>query len=528
MTPRPHLGRSAGLVVPLFSLRSGRDWGIGDIGDLPPFAGWLSSGGFRVLQLLPTNTLAEGETSPYSALSAMAIDPVYVAVDEVPEFPGFGGEARLPLGAQAALRTARSGSRVRYAQVREAKESALRLCFSLFWDVDWVRTTPRAGAFAAYASWEDWWLGDYALFCALRGRFGGRAWQEWPEPIRLRDRDALEAARRELADEILYHQFVQWVADDQWSRARDAMGDVHLFGDFPFMVGADSADVWANQHLFRFDATVGTPPDAFSATGQDWGLPVYRWDRMHAEDDRWLRQRARRAARLYDGVRLDHLVGFYRTYSRTTGSTTGGLDPPDEPEQLRQGERLMALFAESGLQLTAEDLGSVPDFVRLSLGRLKIPGYKVLRWEREWDVPGEPFRSPARYPPTSVATTGTHDTEPLVTWWSEAPAEERLAFARLIENRPELRGNDVAELPFTPELRDILLELLYTSGSDLLLLPIQDVFGWSERINIPATVGADNWTWRLPLTTAELADHPEARARTTFLHGLASESGRLS
>ena len=148
---------------------------------------------------------------------------------------------------------------------------------------------------------------------------GAQSWVDWPEPLRSATRPRSTRRGASSSRKILFHQYVQWLADEQWQAAREAMGEVRLFGDFPFMVAADSADVWARQHLFRFDATVGTAPDAFSETGQDWGLPVYRWDVMEGEDFRWLRQRARRMARLYDGYRVDHLVGFFRTYSRRIG-----------------------------------------------------------------------------------------------------------------------------------------------------------------------------------------------------------------
>ncbi len=218
---------------------------------------------------------------------------------------------------------------------------------------------------------------------------------------------------------------MQWIADTQWETAREQLGEIRLFGDFPFMVSTDSADVWANQHAFRFDRTVGTPPDAFSATGQDWGLPVYRWDVMAAEDDRWLRQRARRMARLYDGYRVDHLVGFFRTYSRRLGETLGDFDPADEAEQRRQGERILQLFLATDAQVTAEDLGLIPDFVRASLARLQVPGYKVLRWERDWHRAGQPMLDPATFPAVSVTTTSTHDIEPLALWWEMLDDRER-------------------------------------------------------------------------------------------------------
>jgi 4-alpha-glucanotransferase len=525
MRPRPLVGRSAGLVVPLFSLHSARSWGIGDIGDLAPCARWLERAGLSALQLLPACTLPAGQTSPYSALSAMAIDPIYLAMGDVSDFRALGGEVRLPLADQMALRNARSASRVRYVEARQAKESALRLSFSLFYDVDWLRTTARAGAFAAFVSWEDWWLADYALYSALRERYDRRPWMEWPDPVRHRDPVAMDDARRELEQEILFHQYVQWLADDQWERAREAMRDVRLFGDFPFMVAADSADVWARQDLFRFDATVGTAPDAFSETGQDWGLPVYRWDVMAAEDHRWLRQRARRMARLYDGYRVDHLVGFFRTYSRPVGETTGQFEPPDVPSQMALGERLLALFQEGSAQITAEDLGSVPDFVRESLLRLKVPGYKVLRWERAWKKVGKPFLDPATYPQISVVTTSVHDIAPLALWWEEADEDERRAFAALI-NSSATAEQAAATSAFTPTLRDEILELAYHAGSDLLLLPVQDAFGWRDRINTPATVGDENWAWRMPIGVDALETSVEAKEGAERLRRLAEASGR--
>ena len=521
MRPQPPLGRSAGLVVPLFSLHSSRSAGIGDIGDLAPLGAWMRRAGLRALQLLPVGTLPAGETSPYSALSAMAIDPVYVSLADVADFQALGGEVRLPLADQIALRSTRTASLVQYATVRQAKQSALRLAFSLFWDVDWVRTTARAGAFAAFVSWEDWWLEDYAVYSALRQRYGDRPWTQWPASLRDRNPAALEAARRELEQEVLFHQYVQWIADTQWEAAREQLGEIRLFGDFPFMVSTDSADVWANQQVFRFDRTVGTPPDAFSAIGQDWGLPVYRWDVMAEQDDRWLRQRARRMARLYDGYRVDHLVGFFRTFSRPLGQIVGAFDPTDEAEQRRQGERILQLFIATGAQVTAEDLGLIPDFVRASLARLQVPGYKVLRWERDWHRPGEPMLDPTTFPPVSVTTTSTHDIEPLALWWDRLDDRERAMMLRALGLPP------LPAAGFGPAIHDRLLDQAYRAGSDLLLLPIQDVFGWRDRVNTPATVGEQNWTWKLPMPVEALSADPEALDRADALHKLATDTGRL-
>jgi 4-alpha-glucanotransferase len=526
--PIVRTGRTAGVLVPLFSAASSRGWGIGEILDIIPMTRWLREAGMGVLQLLPINEVAPGETSPYSAISAMAINPIYISLADVSDFAAFGGEPRLDLADQVVLRSARSSSRVDYAAIRRVKEHALRMAFSYFWDTEWVRGTARAGSFAAFCSWEEWWLGDYALYRALRDRFGGQPWTEWDGPLRDRDPEALDVVRRELESEILYYQYLQWLADDQWETAREQAAPVALFGDFPFMVSTDSADVWARQHLFRLDATVGVPPDAFSSTGQDWGLPVYRWPIMAADDFGWLRDRARRMAKLFDGYRIDHLVGFYRTYSRELGELDGTFDPPTEREQLALGERLMAIFLSCGARIVAEDLGSVPDFVRESLTRLGIPGYKVVRWEREWDTKGHPFRDPAEYPELALATTGTHDTEPNAVWWNDAPIAEREALAKLADLADLLaHRSDLETMRFTPELRDRILEMLFRSPADLLVLPIQDVFGWSDRINTPATVTDENWTWRLPWPVDQLAVPPEAQERARALRTWAERTHRL-
>jgi len=286
---------------------------------------------------------------------------------------------------------------------------------------------------------------------------------------------------------------------------------VQLFGDLPFMVDGDSADVWARQHQFRLDVSVGAPPDAFSATGQDWGMPLYEWDVMQREDYRWLRERARRSADLFDGYRVDHLVGFYRTYGKRRDGGEGFFTPPDEPSQIAQGERLMDLFRSAGAEIIAEDLGTVPDSVRASLARMAVPGYRVFRWERHWHSHGQPFRDPLQYPPSSVATSGTHDTEPLIIWWERAPEEERRKVADLALIQRLAGGASIADADYQATVRDVALEALYASGSDLLLLPIQDAFGWRDRVNEPATVTDSNWTYRLPWPSDTLDEQAEAR-----------------
>jgi 4-alpha-glucanotransferase len=528
MTPPPPGSRRAGILVPLFSIPSTRSWGIGEIGDIEPTARWLRAGGQRLLQLLPINEMPPGEASPYSALSAMAIDPQYITLDLLEDFAATGGEEALDPAVRERLERVRLAPGLDYQGVRELKGIALRRGFRHFYEHEWESGTRRSAALRAFIEEQAWWLDEYALFRAIHAQQEERAWTSWSEPLRARRPEALATARAELAEDILFRQYLQWVAGDQWGTARDRAGDVALFGDLPFMVSGDSADVWSRQEQFRLDASVGVPPDAFSAEGQDWGLPVYRWDVCAATDFEWLRQRARRNADLFDGYRIDHLVGFYRTYFRPRDGSEPQFTPAEEQEQLALGERVLGALREPGAEITAEDLGTVPDFVRESLARLGIPGYKVFRWEREWHIEGQPFRDPRDYPPLSVAVSGTHDTEPMTVWWETATHAEREGVLAIPSLRERISEEDVATMDagLSHVVHEAILEALYASGSNLLILPIQDVFGWRDRINQPATIGDGNWTWRLPWPADRLFTEPAAMNVANQLRQWAQEYGR--
>jgi len=514
-------GRHAGVLVPLFSVPSRRSWGIGEIPDLVPLSRWLVRAGLDFVQFLPLNEMQEGQSSPYSALSAMAIDPVYIAIEDVDEFV-VAGDAALGAEERAALARARVAPRVDYGVVRALKGRALRRAFSWFADQLWGTGDRRDRSLRAFEERERWWLDDYGLFRALHDDHGGRHWRDWEPGLKNRDPSALAAARERLEWQIRYYSYLQWIADEQWQRARMEAAPVGVFGDFPFMVSGHSADVWARQHEFDIDSSVGTPPDAFSATGQDWGLPAYRWDVVAANDYDWLRERTRRSADLFDGFRIDHLIGFYRTYVRKPDGGAGFI-PGDEGAQRALGERLLSVFGEWGASLIGEDLGTVPDFLRVSLAERGIPGMKVMRWERNWHADGHPFRDVTAYPDASVATSGTHDTETLAEWWDSADVHERQAVLRI----PLLRDAGLSpEDPFSDRTRDSLLDVLFASGSRLLILPIQDIFGWRDRINTPAVVDEANWTWRLPGPVEDLLTDLGSVERADFLRGLSRKHGR--
>jgi 4-alpha-glucanotransferase len=409
---------------------------------------------------------------------------------------------------------------------------ALRRSYERFRDVELRSGSARARAFRLFTGEQAWWLDDYAIFRALHERHGQTPWTQWPEGLRDRDPFVLADARAELGDDVRYRQYLQWLAQEQWRAARAAAGKVILFGDLPFMVALDSADVWARQDEFRLDASLGVPPDAFSETGQDWKLPVYKWDVIAEGGFAWLHQRARRNAALFGGYRVDHLVGFYRTFSRPLGDSTGPgtFTPADEPSQTELGERVLGVFLSSGAQIVAEDLGVVPDFVRASLARMKVAGCRVLRWERLWNEEGCPFVDPAAYPALSVAVSGTHDTEPLVTWWAAAPPDERAAALAipLVAERlgPEAASDAVDEPALSPAVRDAFIEVLLASKSALVILPVQDVFGWADRINTPAVVNDRNWTWRMPWPNERLSFEPDAVAVVKRLREWCARYGR--
>jgi 4-alpha-glucanotransferase len=526
----PAGSRRAGLLIPLCAMPSSRSWGIGEIGDIPAMAQWLRSAGVHVLQLLPINEMPPGETSPYAALSAMAIDPQFISVGVLKDFVASGGERNIEAGLRTQLERVRVAPTIDYAGVRDLKHAVLRRAFARFREREWARDTTRAVALRAYIHSQAWWLDEYSLFRALHACWDARPWSEWPSALRERQPSAMAQSRLDLADDILYRQYLQWVANEQWDTARTESNGIALFGDLPFMVGADSADVWARQDEFRLDASVGAPPDAFSATGQDWNLPPYRWDVMAGRDFGWLRQRARRNAELFDGYRIDHAVGFYRTYVRPHDGGVPQYAPADQEAQVRLGERVLAVLREPGAEIVAEDIGVVPDFVFESLSRLSVPGFKVLRWERDPDADGQPLYDPADYPSVAVATSGTHDTEPMTVWWERAPVEEREAVLAIPSVRARLTDEQSASALAAPgfpdQLRDALIEALYASSANLLILPIHDVFGWRDRINEPGTVNATNWTWRLPWLCDRLSAEPEATGTAVRLRTWATRHGR--
>jgi 4-alpha-glucanotransferase len=507
---RFNLGRRAGLLLPLSTVR-GESGDLGSYADAGRVAEWILSTRCTLWQLLPLNEVSPAQDSPYAASSSCALEPVYVDLRTVPDLDGLAPEE------EAELARLRREPRVDFDGYRRVKRRALARAFQRFRDRE--RGTARERVFRDFRAGHAEWIEDWALYRALHEE-RHKSWRDWEPPLRDREPGPLEQARGRLRDRIDELAYGQWIADSQWRNGRaeaNAKG-VKVIGDLPFMVAEDSSDVWSFQRFFRFDATVGVPPDAYSADGQDWGLPVPRWEEMRAAGDPWLHQRADRASELYDAFRVDHVVGLYRTYARPIDKGEPFFIPADEPRQREQGERLLQLFGEKA-EVLAEDLGTVPDFVRASLAEQEIPGTKVLRWENDRGAP----RDVTKFSHVSVAVTGTHDTESLRSWWEGLADWER----ELQLTQPQLaRLRGPKQKQFTPETKSALLELAYVASSDALLIPVTDALGWKDRMNVPATVGSHNWTFRLPWTLGELFSSPEPVATARELAHLAERYGR--
>jgi 4-alpha-glucanotransferase len=492
---------------------------------LPVCAAWIRRAGQRLLQVLPPHELSPGETSPYGALTAFGLDPIYVDVEAVDDLDARAVAEALGEDGKKALDRARAAPHVDYRAVRTLKTRVLRAAFDRFFEVDWSRRTPRAKKLSEFIAKESVWLDDLALYTTLREARAGSGWTTWSEDHRDRRVSALQKIRADHARRIVEIAYVQWLLAEQWERAHAQMRElgVELMGDVPFILGSESADVWSHAAQFQLNVSLGAPPDDYSANGQDWGLPAYDWLAMEADNLGWIRSRAQRAGHLYDRFRLDHVVGYFRQWlCRKDGSGKGRFDPEGPDAQRARGLRVLgatlaAISGDSGgveaPRAIAEDLGVIPPFVHDILRQLGMPGYRVLPWEKD----GTRFRDPRAFPTSSVASWSTHDTAPVGAWWDEFSADDRAHLA--------VRAGIMAAA--SEEARTLaLLGDLFQTSSDLTLVLAQELLGLRDRINVPGTVGGHNWTWRLPAPIEDLQADPRVDARLGAIRALVDASGR--
>lgn len=532
ITHNPQVSRPAslnhkisGVMVPLFSIRTDDNFGVGEIGDLIPFIDWMAEHHLHLLQMLPLYETAPRETSPYQALSGFALDPIFLSLHNWEDFKKSGAaqEKLASPSTRRELEEWRAGREVRFESIRALKYPLQKLAFDHFKKNEWDKKSDRAKSFQAFMDEKSSWLDDYALFRLLKEKHDWRYWLEWPIPFRDRQSEALEALKAEEKDNLLFIKYLQWALREQWKTVRKHAREknVLLMGDLPFLVSRDSADVWSHRDLFSAEDSVGAPPDAFSETGQDWGLPLFLREKMKKKDFFWWRTRIREVRELYDLIRLDHVVGFYRVWVISKKEKPHFI-PSKEEEQIERGTELLnAIVEEAGDCIPiAEDLGVIPRFVYKTLDQFGIAGHKVLRWQKE----GLQYHDPKDYPFLSLATTGTHDTSALVTWWDEISLEEREAFLEMLDEGSRFSPED----PFSDRLQQRILDRLMASGSGLVIFPIQDVFGTADQINIPATVGSHNWRYRLPVAVSELNRLSPYKEKMKFLERLINRHRRYA
>jgi 4-alpha-glucanotransferase len=561
----------AGILEPVFAIRTGDDLGVGDAAGVRQMVDWCARHRLNVFQTLPINETGD-DNSPYNTISSLAIEPGTISISprDLPDLApaDLRRRARPPLLAEL-----RHGP-VNYAKTKALKRALLEAAFARFLRHQWRRNTARAGAFRSFLLENAGWLSDYALFRLLMEENGGApAWERWPDWHRS-PRHACswllslpEKQREALAQRRLFFCYVQWIAFTQWRALKTyaAARNVFLMGDIPFGVGRCSADVWANPDLFDLDWSGGAPPesafrsDPFTVKwGQNWGIPNYRWDQLRRRGFDWWRARVGQVGQVFHLYRIDHALGFFRIYSfpwtpdrngeflpldeRQAAAITGGRlpgfkeFPDDTPEHRhfnqRQGEEILRVVLEASGDTTviAEDLGVVPDYVPATLHKLGIPGFRIPTFLREHDGS---YSDPARYPRLSLTQPATHDHPPLAAAWA-AHWHSIDSGHDVEENRRELRrlmdfaglGAGPAPRAFTDELLEGYLRRVVHSNSWLVVVLITDLFGQTARFNTPGPVSADNWTTRLDRTVAELDQDPSLLARTQRFTRLLAEANR--
>jgi 4-alpha-glucanotransferase len=556
----------AGVLVPLFALRGENDLGIGDVAALREFIDWVAEVGFKLVQLLPINEIG-ADNSPYNAISAMAIEPttLHLAPNSPQDLTREDFDAA---AADVDLNALRLGA-VKYRPVKKLKLHLLEKAFSNFLA---HADEHRQSEFRTFYEQESAWLRDYGLFRVLmEENDDNAAWNRWQpqhqtiEKARGWLRDLPHDRQAALTRRKSFFCYVQWIAHQQWRAAKMYAEErgVALMGDIPFGVSYCSADVFARQDEFILDWFGGAPPephfkdDAFTQKwGQNWGIPLYRWDNMRANNFEWWRQRVRAVRRIFHLFRIDHIQGFYRIYSfpwrprknkeflpldehqmlERTGGRAPHFVPRDDntPENReankREGEEYLRVLLEEagGRRVIGEDLGVVPEYVRPNLRSLGIAGFKIPQWEMHdgMIIPGQ------MYERLSVATYATHDHEPIRALWNDAferPFSKAGEQARAtLEKIALFAGLDskIEELNFERDFYPAIMEALFRCESWIAIVMITDLLARKYRFNVPGTKANLNWTRRMQRSMAQLGSSRKERKRMELIHELLVKTER--
>ena len=469
--------RAAGVLLPVSALPG--KYGVGTLGkDARRFVDFLADAGGRWWQVLPLCPSGPGE-SPYQSPSAFAGDPLFIDPDWLAEHGYITPEERA-----ASELTDADPRRADYLRAKQKRAALLRLALPRF-------TADPPADFADFCAREADWLDDHALFMAVRAAYNGAPFSTWEDGIRQHTAAAVREWSERGEREVRLHRMLQYLFYTQWRELKDYANSrgVRILGDLPIYVAMNSADVWAESHIFALDPdgqpveVAGCPPDGFSADGQLWGNPVYDWNALRLGGYRWWVRRLRAALTLYDAVRIDHFRGFSAYYCIPAGAETA------REGVWRSGPGMdlwNAVKNQLGdVPIIAEDLGYLTPEVYQLLKDSGFPGMKVLQFAFGGGTDNDHL--PHRYTKNSVAYTGTHDNDTL-RGFVDTAAPETLAMAKKY-----LRVPDTADLPRA------MMAAAMASVSDLCILPMQDLLGLGAeaRMNTPSTVGGNNWCWRL-------------------------------
>ncbi len=495
--------RYAGVLLSVTSLPS--RYGIGCFDQAAyDFVDWLEKAGQRYWQILPLGATAHGasDDSPYQAYSAFAGNPYLISLEAL------AAEGLLTAGECGAADFGDDPARVDFDRLHRHRLALLRKAFRR----SRVCEDPE---YPRFCRENGWWLDDYALFMALKGFFRERPFCQWPEDIRRHEASAVERYSRELGDEMAFQKYVQFQFRRQWRKLKDYANARHIqiVGDMPLYVSPDGSDVWAHPELFQLDADnrptaiAGCPPDAFTADGQTWGNPLYRWDYHRATGFAWWISRVRQSFQLYDVVRIDHFRGFDEYYAIPAGAATAREGRWEKGPGM---ELFRAIRLELGdIRVVAEDLGLITDSVRKLVRDSGYPNMKVLQFAVDpADVCGAGDYWPHNYGANCVAYTGTHDNETLAGWYAGLKPDAKTQLREYLCDH------------YTPDARmpQVLINLVMTSVAGDCIIPIQDYLGLGNeaRMNRPGTVGC-NWRWRLlpGQLTQELAEEMLRLAKRT-------------
>ena len=496
LPPFPSDYRAAGLLLHVTSLPS--PYGIGDVG--PAAMAWIDQlydGRQSWWQALPLGPTGYGN-SPYQSLSSFAGNGLLISPDWLIE-DGL-------LGASDYAAPASSPTAVDYNTVIPFKHGLLEKAWNNF-----SKTGPAElrAAFEQFCQEQAHWLEDYALFRALKFRYKGAYYLQWPAELVQRVPTALAQARRDLSnqvDQVCFAQFLLFRQGERLQKQARAKG-VRLIGDLPFFVSPDSSDVWANQELFLLDEqrrprfVAGVPPDYFSAQGQLWGNPVYNWDALRQTGYRWCIDRLRALLAHVDVIRLDHFRAFAAAWHVPAGAPTaqsGQWVPGPGGDFFNAVKRELG-----GLPFIAEDLGLITADVRALCDQFQIPGTRVLQFA--FDGHSDNPYLPNNYAPNSVVYTGTHDNSTSRGWYEELPPDQRQNLWRYL-NSPQRDNHEVAW---------DLIRLAWSSRAALAIAPLQDVLnlGAEARMNVPGHAEG-NWSWRATEKLVSSADFDSLRELT--------------